>query len=53
VGNAIFHFLHSLWSVWVMVLFIGIVTWVYWPKHKSGIEAHGQIPLRDDENEER
>ncbi len=36
-----------------MVIFVGIVVWVYWPKNRSKIEAYGQIPLKDDENEER
>ena len=39
----------SLWVVWLMLLFLGIVAWAYWPKRKSKLQAHGQIPLRDDE----
>lgn len=45
--------LRSAWSVWVMVFFCGIVLWAYVLTPKAKIEAHGQIPLRDDENEER
>ena len=43
----------SLWSVWAMAFFCGIVLWAYWPKNKAVIESHGMIPFRDDENEER
>ena len=51
--NSIIEVLRSLWGLWVMVFFTGIVLWAYWPKHKSKIESYGQIPLKDDENEER
>lgn len=45
--------LRSLWGVWVMVFFCGIVLWAYWPKHRVAIESYGLIPLKDDANEER
>jgi cytochrome c oxidase cbb3-type subunit IV len=41
--------LRSLWVVWLMALFIGIVAWVYWPRRKREMEDHGRIPLRDDD----
>lgn len=44
----IYRFLASLWVVWLMLLFVGIVAWVYWPSRKSRLEAHGRIPLEDD-----
>ncbi|MFT4090557.1 MAG: cbb3-type cytochrome c oxidase subunit 3 [Asticcacaulis sp.] len=33
--------------------FTGIVVWAYWPKNKAKIQAHGQIPFKDevDDNE--
>jgi cytochrome c oxidase cbb3-type subunit 4 len=43
--------LRSLWVVWLMALFVGIVAWVYWPKRKGEMEEHGRIPLRDDGEE--
>ena len=41
-------FLRSLWVVWFMALFIGIVGWAMWPGRRRRLEEHGQIPLRDD-----
>lgn len=46
--DAVFGIVRSLWVVWLMALFIGIVAWVYWPKRKRDLESHGRIPLDDD-----
>jgi len=40
--------LKSLWVVWFMAIFVGIVIWAYWPKRKAEMDDHAQIPLRDD-----
>ncbi|MDH3233899.1 MAG: cbb3-type cytochrome c oxidase subunit 3 [Alphaproteobacteria bacterium] len=40
--------LKSLWVVWFMAVFVGIVIWAYWPRRKAEMEDHAQIPLRDD-----
>jgi cytochrome c oxidase cbb3-type subunit 4 len=40
--------LRSLWTLWLFVLFVGIVAWAFWPKRRKSLERHGQIPLRDD-----
>ncbi|MBF0333830.1 MAG: cbb3-type cytochrome c oxidase subunit 3 [Alphaproteobacteria bacterium] len=45
--------LRSLWGLWLMVLFLGIVFWAFRPKNKDKLESYGDIPLRDDDNEER
>ncbi len=42
--------LKSLWVVWLMLIFLGIVFWVFRPKNKRRLESYGQIPLRDDED---
>ena len=47
--DEIFHLMHSLVTVWVMLLFIGIVAWAFWPKRRRRLEAHGRIPLDDDD----
>ncbi len=44
--------LRSIWFLWLTVLFLGIVFWTLRPKNK-GLEAHGAIPLRDDDEKER
>ncbi|MCC7271678.1 MAG: cbb3-type cytochrome c oxidase subunit 3 [Alphaproteobacteria bacterium] len=44
----IYSLLRSLWVVWFMALFLGIVAWALWPANRRRFEDHGQIPLRDD-----
>jgi len=47
-------FLRSIWGLWLMVLFLGIVAWAFWPRNKDRLERHGSMILRDDDdNEER
>ncbi len=46
-------FLRSLWGVWLMVLFLGIVFYAFRPRNKDRLEAYGSIPLRDDDDKER
>jgi cytochrome c oxidase cbb3-type subunit 4 len=46
--DAIYELLRSLWVVWLMVLFLGIVAWAFWPSRKGRMEKHGRIPLDDD-----
>ena len=38
-----------VWLLVLVVLFLAIVVWVFWPKRKKKLEEHGRIPLRDDE----
>ena len=45
----IYHLANALWPLWGMILFLGIVAWAFWPSNKSKFEAHGNIPLDDDE----
>jgi cytochrome c oxidase cbb3-type subunit 4 len=40
----------SLWQLWLVVLFIAIVAWAFWPKNKRRFERHGEIPLRNDDD---
>jgi len=40
--------LRQLWVLWLMLVFVGIVAWVYWPRRKDRLEKHGRIPLEDD-----
>jgi cytochrome c oxidase cbb3-type subunit 4 len=41
-------FLRSLWVVWLMLIFLGIVAWAFWPGHKKRFEDDANIPFRDD-----
>ena len=45
---AIYPILRSLWVLWFMALFLGIVAWALWPSRKSTLEKFGRIPLRDE-----
>ena len=40
----------SLWVLWLMLLFLGIVAWVMWPRNAKKIEDHGRIPFKDEEH---
>jgi cytochrome c oxidase cbb3-type subunit 4 len=51
MANSFMDFLGSLWAVWMMMLFCGIVLWAYWPRNKAKIESYGRIPLSDDDEE--
>ena len=31
-----------------VALFVGLVGYVFWPRRKREIEAHGQIPFKED-----
>ncbi|MEM7021902.1 MAG: cbb3-type cytochrome c oxidase subunit 3 [Pseudomonadota bacterium] len=39
----------TFWPLWLMILFLAIVGWAYWPKRKARFEEDAQIPLRDDD----
>ena len=43
--------LRPLWVVWLMLIFLGIVAWAYWPTRKSEMDDHAQIPFREDDAE--
>lgn len=47
--ETIAEFFRSLWVVWMTALFLGIVAWAYWPRRRSKLQEHANIPLRDDE----
>ena len=47
-----YEILRQFWVVWLMVIFIGIVAWAFWPRNKDRLESHADIPLRDDEDGE-
>jgi cbb3-type cytochrome oxidase subunit 3 len=38
----------SLWTVWLFVVFVGMVVWTLWPGRRRELEARGRIPLDDD-----
>lgn len=40
---------NALWGLWLMLIFIGICVWVFWPGRKKEMERHARIPLEEDE----
>ena len=45
----LYSILSSLWVVWFMALFTGIVVWALWPSRRSRLEGYSRIPFRDRE----
>jgi cytochrome c oxidase cbb3-type subunit 4 len=43
--------LRSLWVVWLILLFVGIVWWAYRPKNKKRFEEDARIPFKDETGE--
>ncbi len=41
----------SLWVLWLMILFLGIIFWVFRPSKRQAMDDHAHIPLRDEEEE--
>lgn len=41
----------SLWVVWLMILFLGIVFWAFRPKNKKRFEEDARIPFKDKNGE--
>jgi cytochrome c oxidase cbb3-type subunit 4 len=41
-------FARSIWGLWLMILFVGIVAWTFWPSRRRKLEEHGKIPFRND-----
>ena len=49
--NAIASFLRSFWTVWLMLLFVGILFWALRPKNKSKFDEASRIPIRNEGQE--
>ena len=43
-----YEFIRSLWSVWLMALFLGIVAYALWPRNRKKFDEQSRIPLEDD-----
>jgi len=46
---ALAHWMRNLWVVWLMLVFLGIVAWAYWPSRRKTLAHDAGIPLRDDD----
>jgi cytochrome c oxidase cbb3-type subunit 4 len=45
--------LKSLWVVWLIALFVGIVVWAYWPSRKKKMDEHAKIPFHEDDEKRK
>jgi cytochrome c oxidase cbb3-type subunit 4 len=49
--DSIASFLRSFWTVWLMLLFVGILVWALWPKNKGKFDEASRIPFKDEGQE--
>ena len=45
-----YSFIKSLWVVWMMALFVGIIVWVLWPSNRRRFRDASRIPLDQSDN---
>ena len=46
-----YRLVRSLWVVWLLLVFVGIIVWVMWPRRKKELEEQAMIPFKDDDSE--
>jgi cytochrome c oxidase cbb3-type subunit 4 len=49
--EAAYAFVRSLWVVWLIVLFAGIVWWAYRPKNRRRFEDAANVPFREEDGD--
>lgn len=49
--NELSEFMRPIWVVWLFLMFLGIIAWAFWPRRQDEMNAHAQIPLRDEDEE--
>ena len=49
--NAIASFLRSFWTVWLMLLFVGVLFWALRPRNKDKFDEASHIPFKDEGQE--
>jgi cytochrome c oxidase cbb3-type subunit 4 len=47
----IVYWARQLWVLWLMLLFLAIVAWAYWPSRRKKMQEHARIPLEDDDED--
>ncbi len=45
-----FGLIHSIWTVALFVLFIGIIVWAWSTKRKRGFDEAARMPLEDEDS---
>ena len=46
--TALVAWIRPMVTVWVLLVFLGILAWVYWPRRRQVYDQAASIPLRDD-----
>ena len=41
----------AIWPLWMILAFLGIAIYAFWPRNKSRFEQHARIPFIDDGEE--
>ena len=49
--NAIGALLHTFWTVWLVLLFAGILIYALWPGNRSRFDDASRIPFKEDGQE--
>ncbi|MEQ8967941.1 MAG: cbb3-type cytochrome c oxidase subunit 3 [Azospirillaceae bacterium] len=50
--QGLYEFIRTFWVVWLLLIFVAIVAWAFWPGRKRQLEEHGRIPLKDDDEKD-
>jgi cytochrome c oxidase cbb3-type subunit IV len=48
MAEGLYGWVKPLWMVWLVLVFVAIAVWAFWPSRKKRLEKEGEIPLRDD-----
>ena len=49
--NELWAMMHAWWTVWLVVVFIGIVVYAMWPGNRDKFEHARSIPFLDESKE--
>jgi cytochrome c oxidase cbb3-type subunit 4 len=48
MAATLYAWVKPFWMVWLVLVFVAIAVWAFWPSRKKRLEKQGEIPLRDD-----
>lgn len=50
--DSLLSILRSVWTLWMAILFLGIVTYACWPGNRQAFHEASMIPLEPDQTRE-
>ncbi|MDR3518410.1 MAG: cbb3-type cytochrome c oxidase subunit 3 [Azospirillaceae bacterium] len=50
-ADSVMEVMQSLWVVWMLAIFGGILAFAYWPRNRAGFERAALIPFQDEGQE--